>query len=61
MDAPLEVFQWATGWFWPVMAGLALLIAWGIARFLTWEVPSREGSGPSAARPDGEPCNCRCP
>ncbi len=55
-----ELFEWTTGWAWPVMILLGVLIAWGIGRFLTWgEENERIEDRPAPTAGDGRECTCR--
>ncbi|MHB8844477.1 MAG: hypothetical protein ACYC7L_06965 [Nitrospirota bacterium] len=55
----MDMMQWAMGWSWPVVAVLAVLMAWGIARVLSWpeqDVAEEGASGP--ASDENRSCTC---
>jgi hypothetical protein len=57
--SPLEILEWTMGWAWPVIIGLVALMAWGIARVMTWDGqdrPEEQASGPVP----GKHCVCQC-
>ncbi len=55
----IDVLEWTMGWAWPIITLLAVLIAWGIGRFLTWDEESPKGEETSVpATPSA--CSCRC-
>lgn len=55
----LDILQWTMGWSWPIITVLAVLIAWGIGRFLTWDEKNpAEESTPGPAAQDRCVCDC---
>ncbi len=55
----IDILQWTMGWSWPIITGLALLIVWGIVRFLAWDEP--EASATASNRTTADTCVCTCP
>jgi hypothetical protein len=55
----MDILQWTMGWSWPIITVLGALVAWGIARFLSWQEEDLAGKQSSGPTPD-ERCNCRC-
>ncbi|MDA8100750.1 MAG: hypothetical protein M0042_14130 [Nitrospiraceae bacterium] len=47
-----DILEWTMGWAWPVIVALGALVAWGIARFVSWE-----SSGPDKTT---EPVPAEC-
>jgi hypothetical protein len=55
----IDILQWTMGWSWPIIAALGGLLAWGIARFLSWQEEDLTGERSSGPKP-GERCVCTC-
>jgi hypothetical protein len=56
---PVDILEWTMGWAWPIIIGLMALMAWGIARIMTWreqDMPEEQPSGPIP----GKHCTCQC-
>ena len=56
---PVDILEWAMGWAWPIIIGLVVLMAWGIARVMTWKDQHRSEEQSSGPIP-GEHCVCQC-
>lgn len=55
----MDIMQWAMGWSWPIVTALAVLMAWGIARFLSWQERDLVEEGASGPVSE-EGCVCKC-
>jgi hypothetical protein len=55
----IDILEWTMGWAWPILIGLVVLMAWGIARIMTWKEQdeSREQSSSPVL---GKHCICQC-
>ena len=56
---PADILEWTMGWAWPVIISLMALMAWGIARIMTWKEQDRPEEQLSGPIP-GKHCVCPC-
>jgi hypothetical protein len=55
----VDILEWTTGWAWPIMIGIVVLMALGVERIMTWdkqELSEEQSSGLST----GKHCDCQC-
>jgi len=55
----IDILEWVSGWAWPVLTGVAILIALGITRILSWDKKDLSNEQ-SASKIFGEHCDCQC-
>jgi len=55
----VDILEWVMGWPWPILLVLGSLMAWGIARVITWDVRYRIEEQPSVLIP-GKKGTCQC-
>ena len=56
---PVDILEWTMGWAWPIIIGLVALMAWGIARVMSWKEEGRSEEQSSVPIP-GKHCVCEC-
>jgi len=54
-----EILEWTTGWAWPLMIGIVVLMAWGVERIMTWDKQNLSEEQ-SSAPITGKHCVCQC-
>ena len=55
----VDILEWVMGWPWPILLVFGALMAWGIARVITWDVRYRFEE-PSSVLIPGKKCACQC-
>ncbi|HUJ19109.1 MAG TPA: hypothetical protein VL197_14090 [Nitrospirota bacterium] len=56
---PVDILEWTMGWAWPIMTGIAVLMALSVARIMSWDeqdLSQEKSSGPIP----GKNCVCQC-
>lgn len=56
---PVDILQWTMGWSWPIVAGLGILMTWGIVRFMDLAEEGRGGEQATGTETDRR-CVCEC-
>lgn len=54
----VDILEWVMGWPWPILLVFGSLMAWGIARVITWDVRYRLEE-PSSGLILDKQCDCQ--
>jgi hypothetical protein len=52
-----EILEWTMGWAWPVIMGIAVLIAWAVERIVNWNKGDLSGKKAGTGPDDHCVCN----